>query len=205
MTAKNDLVKTPMIPIVTTEKRRKPADFSQAVRISHIELKTNAVQIVFEHTYTRANNALFASTKGLRRRGKIATAKTAENTLSDMFDTFSTELSEALLKLQETVQDKVPEAMRRLVYNHVREFDVPASNGYSSRLINLTLQLDLLVCTVDLLEINGVLTPSAADQTTQSWIKRYRRFANAIQTLRVEVTKKLAASSHQQSASPKQD
>lgn len=205
MVTETGLVNVPLIPIVTTEKRRQPADFSQAVRITHIELKTNAAQIVFEHTYNRANNALFAATKGLRRRGKVATAKIAENTLSDMFDTFSTELSEALLKLQETVQDKVPEAMRKLVYNHVRTFDVPANNGYSARLINLTLQLDLLVSTVDLLEINGVLSPSTADQTTQSWLKRYRRFANAIQTLRVEMAKTLVTSPHQQSLSSKQN
>ena len=197
MDTEKNFTEEPLIPTVTIEKRRKPADFSQALRISRVELKTNAAQIVFEHTYSRTDNALFAATKGLRRRGKIAAAKKAEQTLSSMFDAFSTELSEALLKLQETVQAKIPEPMRKLVYNHVRTFNAPASNGYSARLLNLTQQLDLLACTVDLLEINGVLTPNAADQTTQSWIKRYRRFASAIQTLRVEVARSVAASAPQ--------
>lgn len=194
METENNITEEPLIPTVTIEKRYKPADFSQALRITCIELKTNAVQIVFEHTYNRADNALFAATKGLRRRGRIAAAQTAEQTLSDMFDIFSLELSEALLKLQKTVQDKIPESMRKLVYNRVRTFNVPASNGYSARLLNLTQQLDFLVATVDLLEINGVLTAGAADQAAQSWIKRYRRFASAIQTLRVEVTKPQSAS-----------
>ena len=64
-------------------------------------------------------------------------------------------------------------------------------------LINITLQLDTLASTIDGLEINNVLSPDLADQTTQSWIKRYRRFTSAIQALRAAESKKNSDSSVQ--------
>lgn len=87
---------TDAIPVIKVVKRQKSADFSKGARLEEIQLRTNAVQIVFEHTYSRADNTLFAVTKQLRRQGRIAAAKAMEKTLTEMFDTFSSELSEAL-------------------------------------------------------------------------------------------------------------
>ncbi len=188
---------TDAIPVIKVVKRQKSADFSKGARLEEIQLRTNAVQIVFEHTYSRADNTLFAVTKQLRRQGRIAAAKAMEKTLTEMFDTFSSELSEALEAVRKTFEEQVPASKRNIVYNHVRTLSVPASNGYASRLINITLQLDTLASTIDGLEINNVLSPDLADQTTQSWIKRYRRFTSAIQALRAAESKKNSDSSVQ--------
>lgn len=195
MDTSSQMDSTPEIPVITVEKRHKSADFSKAVRICHIELKTNSVQIAFEHVYSRADNALFACTKALRRQGKVAVAKATEKTLSEIFDTFSSELSDTLLNLETSVKEKVPAQMRAITYDRVRAFDAPSSNSFSSRLINLTVQLDTLVSTVDILELNNVLSPDEADQTAQSWIKRYRRFTNAIQLLRADTARSLKSTS----------
>ena len=172
------------IPVVSVEKRRKAADFSRAVRICSIKLKTDPVQTAFEHHYRRADNALFAATKMQRSQGKVKEAVFKEKILTKKLDVFSSDLSKKLTELQATIESSIPETMRKFEYEHVRTFDVPSRSGFASRLINLTLQLDELVSAIDVLEINGALTPDEAYRFARYWLNYYRVLMKDIQDIR---------------------
>lgn len=174
------------IPDIQPQHRKLTADYSKPVLPKNIVIHTNQVQQAFEHVYIRVDYSLYAATSIARNQYRTADARKAENALHDLFEKFSSSLSATVAQLQGLVEAQVAEEDRKLIYDHKRNFTVPARTVYSVRFLNLTQMLDTLVAWTDTLGINNVMTPENCDRSIKSWIRLYRAFCRNINQIRNE-------------------
>ena len=82
------------IPDIESYVRKNSSDYSKPALIKKIILNTNQVQQVFEHYYIRVDYSLYVATKVARNQFRIADAKKSEKVLGELFEKFSSELSQ---------------------------------------------------------------------------------------------------------------
>ena len=182
------------IPDIESYVRKNSSDYSKPALIKKIILNTNQVQQVFEHYYIRVDYSLYVATKVARNQFRIADAKKSEKVLGELFEKFSSELSQTANEMNQLLEKDVPIENQNIIYDHKREFEVPVRTGFSMRLVNLTQMLDTLIAATEKLEINNVLSPDDSDETIKSWVYRYRQFCKAINQIRVNSFSKVAKS-----------
>lgn len=178
-----------VIPDIESQVRKSTSDFSKPALIKKITLNTNQAQQVFEHCYIRVDYSLYVATKVARNQFRVVDAKKAEKILGELFEKFSSELSQTVKEMNKLLESKVPKENQNIVFDHKREFEVPIRTGFSMRLINLTQMLDALIASTEKLEINNVLTLDDSDETIKSWVYRYRQFCKAINRIRLNSSK----------------
>lgn len=180
----SEMISHDSIPDVISQRRKVSADYSKPVLPKTITIHTNQVQQAFEHIYIRIDYSLYAATNLARNQYRTADARRAENALHDLFEKFSSSLSDTVAQLQKLIETQVAQEDRKLIYDHKRDFTVPARTGYSVRFLNLTQMLDTLVAWTDTLAINNVMTPDNCDRSVKSWIRLYRTFCRNINKIR---------------------
>lgn len=182
----SEMISHDSIPDVLSPRRKASVDYSKPVLPKTITIHTNQVQQAFEHVYIRIDYSLYAATNLARNQYRIADARKAENALHDLFEKFSSSLSDTVAQLQKLIEAQVAQEDCKLIYDHKRNFTVPARTGYSVRFLNLTQMLDTLVAWTDTLAINNVMTPDNCDRSIKSWIRLYRIFCRNINKIRNE-------------------
>lgn len=120
--------------------------------------------------------------------------KKSEKVLGELFEKFSSELSQTANEMKQLLEKDVPIENQNIIYDHKREFEVPVRTGFSMRLVNLTQMLDTLIAATEKLEINNVLSPDDSDEAIKSWVYRYRQFCKAINQIRVNSFSKVTKS-----------
>lgn len=184
--AANKLKESNQVPDVKPLSRKSASDFSKPYVEKTLTLYSNQAQEAFEHRYSRVDMALYLATKAARDKKRVMEAKRAEAALQQIFDQFSNEISETSRTLRGVLEEKVPEANRQILFDHVREHSVAVRTGFAMRFLNLTQLFDELVSFAEVLEINNVISTDERDRTIRSWLRRYHSFCEAIHVVKVK-------------------
>lgn len=174
------------VPDVVSSPRRKSSDFSKPIVERTVVLRSSQAQKEFEHCWVRTDYSLYIATKAARAQWRLDDARRAEKIFEGMFNAFRDELCMTVKSVNALIEQKVDEANRGIVFDHVRTQKVPVRTGFSTRLIDISEMLDSLIAGVELLEISNAISAEEADKTVRSWTARYRHFCAAINRARVE-------------------
>ena len=87
-----------VIPDIESQVRKKKKNTKKKI-IKKITLFTIQAQQVFEHCYIRVDYSLYVATKVARNQFRVADAKKAEKILGELFEKFSSELSQTVKEM----------------------------------------------------------------------------------------------------------
>jgi hypothetical protein len=179
------------VPEIPVSQRKKTSDYSKPVFMTQVTLHSDQAQQLLEHSFSRANQALYAATRMLRAQNKVREAREAEKQIDVLFDGFSGAINSTILGMEECLKAKSGQGAITLpVYDHRRGFEIAIRTVYSQRLINLFQRLDYLIALSDALELQAVCSPDECDNTTKSWCRQFRKLLQAVHAVRGSRTAK---------------
>lgn len=173
------------VPETTVERRRRAADYSKTFVARTVTVQTDDVQVLYEHFFERVDQALFIATKAARSQGRMAEARVAEARIEDLLTRHETDIEKNLTAVKEHL--KSVQGADAFSCDHVRTYQAAVRTGFALRFLTLTLKLDELIGSFQVLEILNVFTLENSAKSIRSWLRWYRRMCQEIQLVRQSV------------------
>lgn len=172
------------VPETTVERRRRAADYSKTFVARTVTVQTDDVQVLYEHFFERVDQALFIATKAARSQGRMAEAREAEARIEELLTRHETDIEKNLTAVKEHLKSVQADAFS---CDHVRTYQAAVRTGFALRFLTLTLKLDELIGSFQVLEILNVFTLENSAKSIRSWLRWYRRLCREIQAVRQSV------------------
>lgn len=174
------------VPETAVERRRQTADYSKTFVVRSVSVSTDEVQVLYEHLFERVDRALFIATKAVRSQGRIVEARRAEARIEELLARHETDIEKNLAAVNAHLQS-VHAGTGGYQCDHVRTYEVVVHTGFALRFLTLTLKLDELIGSFQVLEILNVFTLENSAKSIRSWLRWYRRLCREIQAVRQSV------------------
>lgn len=142
--------------------------------------------MLYKRYFTRADNALYMSTKVLRFQRRSEEAQKNASLIDALILQFLSEIENTTSTLNQAYLSSRPAGSDSFAYENNVQFQAACSTHHSVKLLNVYEKLDNLMGLCDALEIIGQLPPDSAGKLVDSWVHRFRQFCSQINEIRTQ-------------------
>lgn len=170
-----------------TTELAEPKTTTLHSRLKHdmpLTLGSEQSVMLYRRYFTRADNALYMSTKVLRMQRRLEEAQKNASMIDSLILQFLSEIESTTATLNQAYQANRPAGCESFAYENNAQFQAACSTHHSVKLLNVYEKLDRLMGLCDALEIIGQLPPDSAGKLVDSWVHRFRQFCSKINEIR---------------------
>lgn len=184
-----------VVPIVRNVYRNHAADYSRAYITRRFSVNSNIAQVLFEHNYDRIDYANYIVSLVIPSIAPQEISRRTNEALEALYAELEQKLDDTIASTQAMVAKRKLNDTPTSAYDHPRRYETPIRSPYSIRYLNIVAKYDRLNGLVDCLWLNGYLSINVRMQTSNLWQKRLRRFATALNELRMSALRETSDAS----------